>query len=499
MIAITTTPQAHEWHRKPKQFKGACPVCGFTPRGRVEHRIVLPEENLAARWLSRTKTKTGWYYTSFNERGNIMREKRPQQKPETQGAISQVKRYSEQTRIILEKAAGLFVLGKTFKAIAEQLGKPCGTLLDFKRIHPELWKTCVESAMAEMVQRVRDNAGTDAVLADPDGHNTQAQRAMRWLGIRGEKLFPTNGETTLSTFFEGFYLPHCLFDARPATIETYHVTLNLWIKYTGDPTVTSITNETLTRFRDCLLKRHGIKGNNTARGATVRCKLRHLQAVLDKLGPAGQRNREAVGLLKEVPWCRPPREELPIPKIVSKENLQAVYKAADLMTVPKIPGIEPPAWWRALIAIAYNTGHRRRTLFSMRMTDIDWKKRIIIIPAERFKSRRPHVIPLNDDAYSHLVSIRTARDLVFPWPATRWHFDKNFHLLQYRAKIPTREWFGLHNLRKTIASLLWETSPQAATLALGHVSGVTTQNHYINPTAIVAQAMNGIESPWGAR
>ena len=31
------------------------------------------------------------------------------------------------------------------------------------------------------------------------------------------------------------------------------------------------------------------------------------------------------------------------------------------------------------------------------------------------------------------------------------------------------EWFGLHNLRKTLASQLWETSPQAATLALGHV------------------------------
>jgi integrase len=71
--------------------------------------------------------------------------------------------------------------------------------------------------------------------------------------------------------------------------------------------------------------------------------------------------------------------------------------------------------------------------------------------------------------------------------------------LQYRAGIPSAEWFGLHNLRKTIASLLWETSPQAATLALGHVSGVTTVNHYVNPTAIVTTAMDGIEAPWKVR
>jgi len=62
------------------------------------------------------------------------------------------------------------------------------------------------------------------------------------------------------------------------------------------------------------------------------------------------------------------------------ENLQAVYKAAALMAVPEYPGIDPPAWWRTLIAVAFNTGHRRRTLFSMRMKDIDWERRLIVIP-----------------------------------------------------------------------------------------------------------------------
>ncbi len=366
-----------------------------------------------------------------------------------------------------------------------------------KRGYPSLWNDAYDKAMQKAIASVRQAAGTDAILEDHDKYIKTVSRAHKWAKIKGEALFPTDGKTTLSTFFEDFYKSQCLFDARPATVGSYEVALRLWVKYTGDPAVVSITNETLTRFRDCLLKRHGIKGNNKASGSTVRSKLRHVQALLDKCGPAGPRNREAVGLIQQVPWCRSPREELPIPKIVSKENLQVVYKAADLMNVPSISGIEAPAWWRALIAIAYNTGLRRRTLFSLRMSDIDLKRRIIVIPAERFKSRRPHVIPLNEDAYIHFLSIRTERELVFPWPSSRWHFDKNFHILQRRAGIPAIEWFGLHALRKTIATELWQTNPQAATLALGHVSGVTTQNHYINPTAIVAQAMNAISAPWG--
>jgi integrase len=70
--------------------------------------------------------------------------------------------------------------------------------------------------------------------------------------------------------------------------------------------------------------------------------------------------------------------------------------------------------------------------------------------------------------------------------------------LQDSAGIPRKEHFGLHVIRKTAATVLAGFSPQAAQLALGHRSLTTTVNHYINPTSIVAAALDAMPQPFGA-
>jgi hypothetical protein len=79
---------------------------------------------------------------------------------------------------------------------------------------------------------------------------------------------------------------------------------------------------------------------------------------------------------------------------------------------------------------------------------------------------------------------------VFPWPFDRTWFGTTFHRLQDKAGIKRAEHFGLHNLRKTHATLLWEGSPAAAQLSLGHRSGSSvTAAHYIEKDGIVSRAI----------
>ena len=77
------------------------------------------------------------------------------------------------------------------------------------------------------------------------------------------------------------------------------------------------------------------------------------------------------------------------------------------------------------------------------------------------------LIHLNKTALEHLRKIRTDRELVFPLPVTLFAFHKWFHKLQNLAGIPRDEHFGLHGIRRTTATALWEIAPHAAQLALG--------------------------------
>jgi integrase len=216
---------------------------------------------------------------------------------------------------------------------------------------------------------------------------------------------------------------------------------------------------------------------------------------LDKAGPRGRRNRDAAGLIPEAPWIKPPRLDVPLPKIVSPEHLDAAYRASALMGIPRYPGIKPGPWWRALIAVAYNTGLRARTLFEMRMEHIDWKNRRLVIPPGFMKAHRAIVLPLNAVAFDHLMTIRTDRELVFPFPHERQTFYRLLHRLLDAACIPRAEHFGLHALRKTLATAMWESSPQAAQYTLGHSDIRTTKAFYTAGSGLLARAMDELPQP----
>ena len=84
---------------------------------------------------------------------------------------------------------------------------------------------------------------------------------------------------------------------------------------------------------------------------------------------------------------------------------------------------------------------------------------------------------------------------MFPWPFPRKNFYVCFHKLQKSAGIPREEHFGLHAIRKTLGTALWESSPQAAQFALGHSSDRVTQDYYVAGGGLVARALDALPQP----
>ena len=184
-----------------------------------------------------------------------------------------------------------------------------------------------------------------------------------------------------------------------------------------------------------------------------------------------------------------------MPRFVKLEYLSDVYRAAICIDHPKIPGIKPAAWWRGLLVLAYETQLRRRALWELRWDEVDFEGRLLNLPPRRLKSRRRQIVHLNPIAIAHLRKIRTGRELIFPWPYDQTWFSKCFHRIQAEAGIPEKDWFGLHDLRRTAATLLWEDSPAAAQAALGHASLQTTLRSYVNGTSMVARALDALPQP----
>jgi len=406
---------------------------------------------------------------------------------------------------MLKEAALLYIDGKSWREIAKTL-QVCESNLRVARLsYSSLWQSALDEAMAETIKQVRETAGTDAVFEDPNTHLQKATRAMQWLNEKGEKLFPDNGKLTLTRVYEEFYLPNFLFEATINTKNVYSTAVTRWAYLTGNPPIEEITSAMLVKFREALFLVPGKRGLKCS-SATVRNRMRTVQCLLDKCGPKGPRNREAFGFLKEVPYARAPRMEYKIPRTITEEQIAACYEAAACMDWPWSEGVKPPAWWKALLVLAWNTGLRTGSILTMRMSEIDWAGHRAILPSRRMKSKRPQVIYLNEVTMDHLVAIRGKgdRELLFPWPSPRngksyrhTHdaFFRSFKKLQKIAGIPEDQYFGIHTIRKTLATRLWEQSPAAAQYALGHTGMDVTRQHYVDGGPIVARALDALPQP----
>ena len=85
-----------------------------------------------------------------------------------------------------------------------------------------------------------------------------------------------DASVTVRPFFESYYVPVCMGNPQPGTLNEYRCTLTQWEEMTVNPPIGHLTVDHRVTFRTALLESNRIKSVNT-----VRKHLRQLQVILD--------------------------------------------------------------------------------------------------------------------------------------------------------------------------------------------------------------------------
>src|SRR5262249_54486450 len=95
------------------------------------------------------------------------------------------------------------------------------------------------------------------------------------------------------------------------------------------------------------------------------------------------------------------REEQPRDRVLSNGELRRIWNAAG------------DGAYGTIIKLLILTGQRRSEISGLRWAEIDFAKREVILPGERTKNRRPHIIPLSDTARALLAGLSPNGEVVF--------------------------------------------------------------------------------------
>ena len=203
----------------------------------------------------------------------------------------------------------------------------------------------------------------------------------------------------------------------------------------------------------------------------------HLMMLKDGHGPvAANRSRASLHVLYEwalaadlveanpVAATKPPtRREIARDRVLSLEELQAVYRAT--------AGARD---YDLIVRLLMLSGQRRQEVAGMRWSEIDLPRRIWLIPAQRAKNGRAHKVPLSQQVFD-IIAHRPrvpGRDLVFGegaggfsgWSRSKARLDRRSGVFRWT----------LHDLRRSLVTHLNElgVAPAVIELAVNHISGV---------------------------
>ena len=393
----------------------------------ADHRATTEEEGFAFRFLVREKRRGEFLVTGVSRRPIVVAPPAGAIEDIDQAAavaaLEVLLRQDQPTAIaaagpgpkllaLIGRAAMLHKLGKPFWKIDDVLELKTRTAVNFQIQWPEAWEAAIAAADREMIALARAQIAAPELMG-VDGHLRAAGDALEQGAIaQSEKL-------TLSGFFRDYYRPLRLFESPRQSVEGYQQVINQWVLITGDPPLREITTASLATFRAALAERKGRDAEKLSAN-TIRRHLTTLQAVLDFAGPPAPRRRDSANILPQLaPWIRKPRAVEKLPEVIPIDDLTKVYAAADAMTWPAVRNrdgsiVPPGQWWRSLISVAFNTQFRRRTLLSLRMSDIDFQALTIRIEGGQIKTKRPMIYPLNPPALRRCLPSAATASWCFP-------------------------------------------------------------------------------------
>jgi len=202
-----------------------------------------------------------------------------------------------------------------------------------------------------------------------------------------------------------------------------------------------------------------------------------MDAALER-GASYQANRILATIRKLFNWClergiieatpiaglKAPTRELSRDRVLDDGEIRRVLNAARLDAYP----------FRQFVRLLLATAQRRGDLANMRWSELDLEARTWVIPAERAKNGKPHVVHLSDFAVSLLDEVPQFVDCDYVFTTTRRSpvsgFSKALRWLHKHSE--TSDWH-MHDLRRTAASGMARAgvAPYVIEKVLNHVSG----------------------------
>lgn len=312
-----------------------------------------------------------------------------------------------------------------------------------------------------------------------------------------------SADQTLAEFLESFVIPVCLVNSKPRNLKQYRESVGYWTELTGGPPLSGIDDYTCAQFVSALRKLTG-RGKAPLAENTVRKHCVAVQYVLDRAGPRSRHNRLGRGLIAEAPLIQKP--SLVVNEVEDNFTLWEIgrwLEAAESATAPRLPGLRPADWWRAIGLFAYNAGPRIGTLTVLRFSwlerdEIGWWAKVPKGAAP--KMRNGGKIYLSPAALGAIEPLRgrtgETADLIFPWPHSEGYLHDCRRQLLAASEIPAARHFGFHGLRKAFETELARINAMAASWAAGHADapGKMAREHYVH-RAIFCAAIDRLPQP----
>lgn len=358
------------------------------------------------------------------------------------------------------------------------------------RLHPSREAQDMPSAwVKQRADQVRD-LGADAAphycyWIDPDGRQRSKSCGA---GKDGERLAhrlkkQREAELLLGTYgsclekswvdFEAEYLAKAA-GLSPKTLKETRTAFAHFRRLCKPGRVSKVTTAAVDAYKTARLTERGLREGTTVSHATLNKELRHLRAAL--------RKAKKWGYTREAPDVDMLRELGRLPCYVPPEHFAALYAACKAARLPRVQGIDPPDYWRALLVLIYQTGWRIEQVLSLCRGDLNLATGELFSAGEDNKGGRDVKLVLPALAVEHLGRLPSFAETLFPWPhrqATLW---REFHRVQDAAGVkPERKpYYGFHDLRRAFATLNADRlTPDALQRLMQHRDRQTTQR-YIN-------------------
>jgi integrase len=278
--------------------------------------------------------------------------------------------------------------------------------------------------------------------------------------------------------------PLFLCAARPRHLAAMRQSADLWHQHAPTVALRDISTLDLATWKAALAK--------TRTPATVNKHLRHIAAILNKAGPPGPKNRDALGAIADVPWTKPLPEPGREIRTIPASHLAALHQACDAATHPRA---NAATWWRGWLVAAYNLAMRTTAMRRIQQTDVDWHNRTVRIPADADKANRPRTKPINETTLRHLLPLRQPAGALFPWTASDQTFYRTWHAIQTAAAIP-KPHYKLHDLKRTAGTAAAKLAPLDDVRRLLDHSNLRTTALYLAPTNDLRQLTDQLPQPW---